>query len=360
MTLHIGLVAPAPPPYGGMANQAQQLRRLLDQEGNLKVSFVQTNPAYTPKIIAEIKGIRALFRLVQYVTKIIRLVNQVDVIHLFANSGWSWQLFSAPVLWIAWLSRTPVIVNYRGGEAGVYFKQSIRWVAPSMNKSSAIVVPSEYLKSIFSQFNFETCIIPNIIDLQRFKQATNTGLENKCPHLIVTRNLEAIYGLSTAIQAVAYLKRKNIAVKLSIAGSGKQETTLRQLVSDLGLSETVFFTGKLTPEQIIELYQTADIMLNPTTVDNMPNSILEAMASRVAIITTNVGGIPHIVENEKTALFVNVNDSKAMAECVIRLINDSQLYSNLTTNGYTTVKQYEWSQVKQDWLALYQKLGSKS
>jgi len=359
MTLNIGLIGPLPPPYGGMANQANQLYQLLQQESDINVSFVQTNSPYTYELIGKIKGLRAIIRLLTYAREVYKLAGKVDVLHVLANSGWSWQLFTAPVIWIASLRKTPVIVNYRGGEARTYFEKSIKWVAPSMKKSSVIVVPSGYLKHVFSEFNFETQVIANIINLQRFKPAKNNKNILNTPHLIITRNLEPIYGLVTAIKAIAIVKEKIPQLKLSIAGSGHQKEELEKLVSDLKLEGNVVFTGKLRPDEVADLYQAADIMLNPTTVDNMPNSVLEAMASGVAIITTNVGGIPYIVEDEKTALLIDVNNAKLMADKIILLLNDKSLYVNLVTNGLVEVQQYSWEHIKKQWLALYQSLGTK-
>jgi len=313
MTLNVGLIGPLPPPYGGMANQVRQLYQLLQQEPGVNVHLVQTNEPYPSALVGAIKGVRAVGRLITYIFKVYKFVGQVDVIHMFSNSGWSWQLFSAPVLWIAYLRKTPIIINYRGGEAKTYFKKSIKWVEPSMTKASVIIVPSGYLKDVFSEFNFQTQVIANIINLQRFQPLLNKSACSKEPHLIVTRNLEEIYGLATSIKAAAIVQKFIPNLRLSIAGSGPLKHALQQLVFDLGIEKNVTFTGKLQPEEIANLYQQADIMLNPTTVDNMPNSILEAMASGVAIISTNVGGIPYIVEDNRTALLVNVNDEVAMA-----------------------------------------------
>ncbi|NOR69341.1 MAG: glycosyltransferase [Methylomarinum sp.] len=357
--LNLGLIGPLPPPYGGMANQANQLYQLLQKEQDVEVYFVQTNKPYPNPLIAKIKGIRAVVRLISYIGDVYKLTGQVDVIHMLANSGWSWQLFSAPVIWIAYLRKTPIIINYRGGEAKTYFKKSIKWVAPSMNKASVIVVPSGYLKHVFSEFNFKSQIIANIINLQRFKPLQNKVINYKTPHLIVTRNLEAIYGIAMAIKAVALVKEQYPNVSLSIAGSGPQKEELQQLATDLGLEKNVCFTGKLQPEEIASLYQSADIMLNPTTVDNMPNSVLEAMATGVAIVSTNVGGIPFVVENNKTAMLVDTNDEKAMAENIMLLLNNPEKYKNLVENGLLEVQQYAWGNIKKQWVDLYKLLGHR-
>ena len=354
--LHVGLCGPLPPPYGGMANQLNQLYRLLTQE-DIQVSLVQTNTPYRFKIIEKAKGVRAFVRIIPYLLNVWELAGKVNVIHVFANSGWSWQLFAAPVLWIGWIRKTPVIINYRGGEARNYFNKSIKWVRPSINKATDIIVPSGYLKTVFSDFGIESHIIPNIVNLERFHPKEKYGQMNAhCPHLIITRNLEAIYGISTAINAVARLRQTVPDIQLTIAGMGPQKEELQQLVKKERLEKNISFTGKLTPEEIAELYLRADIMLNPTTVDNMPNSVLEAMASGVAVVTTDVGGIPYIVENNKTALFTEVNNPESMVKQINRLLNEPELYRTLVNNGLQEVQQYTWTEIKVLWLALYKSL----
>lgn len=355
---HVGLIGPLPPPYGGMANQLNQLRGLLKTEA-VQVSLVQTNSPYRPAAVGKITGVRALFRLLPYLARVWRLAGRVDVIHMLANSGWSWQLFAAPVLWIGWLRKTPVIVNYRGGEARDYFRKSIKWLRPSLNKAAAIVVPSGFLREVFADFGYDAAVIPNIVNLERFKAGNNDRrLDVLHPHLIVTRNLEAVYGIDTAIKAVALVRTAVPGIRLTIAGSGPQRGELQQLVEQLELKDNIYFTGKLNPEQMAELYRSADIMLNPSTVDNMPNSVIEALASGVAVVTTDAGGIPYIVENNKTALLTPVRDSEAMAGQIRRLLGSDGLRRQLIDNGLAAVQNYTWEKVGNLWMALYRSLAS--
>ncbi len=358
--LHIGLVGPLPPPFGGMANQTRQLHDLLMSEG-IKVTLIQTNAPHSPRILEHLKGVRAVFRLLAFVFQVWRLADKVDVIHVLANSGWSWQLFSAPVVWIGWLRKIPVIVNYRGGEAANYFRRSFKRVRPTMNRARLIVVPSDYLKKIFADFGFGAQVIPNIINTDRFRPAANHKTpSDQMRHLIITRNLETIYGLSTAIEALSLLKNRIPEIKLSIAGTGPQKKELQHLVKQLGLENNVFFKGKLRPDEVASLCRHAGIMLNPTTVDNMPNSLLEAMASGLPVVTTNVGGIPYFAEHERTALLVPANDPQAMANEVTRLLETPSLYRKLVVNGLEEVKQYTWPSIKKQWLGVYRQLQKQS
>ena len=219
--LKIALIGPLPPPFGGMATQTQQLRKLLVEEG-LHVDLVQTNAPYMPHWIGAVVGLRAVFRLLPYLFSVWRSVGTADVVHLMSNSGWSWQLFSAPVIWICRLRGTPCIVNYRGGEAFSYFSKSIRWVRPSMQAASKRVVPSGFLQTVFADFGLAADIIPNIVDLQRFRPRTqDAGACNAAStRLIITRNLEPIYGIGTALRAFSLISLEVPNVELCITRSG--------------------------------------------------------------------------------------------------------------------------------------------
>jgi len=353
--LKLGLVGPLPPPAGGMATQTKQLQELMGQEG-IAVTLVQTNRPYRPQVIARWVGIRALFRLIPYLFAVWKLARSVDVIHLMANSGWSWQLFSAPVVWAGWLLKTPVVVNYRGGGASQYFSHSIHRVRPTLNKASEIVVPSGYLQKAFADYGFEAKVIPNIINFERFKPRTEDGNSGDRCHLIVTRNLERIYGIDTAIRAFALAKLVEPRLQLSVAGTGPQRAELEALAQSLNVQDSVSFVGRLDARQIVDFYHSADVMLNPATVDNMPNSVLEALACGVPVATTDVGGIPFIVQHQKTELMFAAGDEQQLANHILTLVNDEDLRQTLIQQGLDSVKAYAWPLVKKQWMQLYREL----
>jgi glycosyltransferase involved in cell wall biosynthesis len=349
--MRVGLVGPLPPPNGGMAMQALQLARLLRLEG-VDVAVVQTNAPYRPSWVSNIRGLRALFRLIPYLWRIWRLAGNCDVIHLMANSGWSWQLFAAPVIWLGWFRRTPVIVNYRGGEAREYLRASARWVKPSISRASSLVVPSGFLKQVFSEFDLGATVIPNIIDLETFHPAPEPPAGSTF-NVVITRNLEPIYGLETAIRAISLIRDQVPGIALKIAGSGPQRAELEQLVKHLGLEDAVVFLGRLERADIVKLYHSAHAFLNPSRVDNMPNSVLEALACGLPVISTNVGGVPYIVRDGETAVLVAPDNEMEMAQAILSVSRDSKLRSRLIEGGRNEVIQYAWDRVRPQWLALY-------
>ena len=355
--LRILLVGPLPPPAGGMANQTRQLAELLRGEG-ARVKVIQVNAPYRPEWIARIRGLRAFARIAPYLFHLWREAGRVDLVHVMANSGWSWHLFAAPAVWIGHLRGKPVVINYRGGEADAFLSRAAAWVRPTIQRGALLALPSGFLLEIFGRHGMPGHVIPNIIDLARFRPSAedeNSQHEVRGPHIVVARNLEHIYGIDIALKAFAITLSSVPNARLSIAGSGPLESELKELADRLGISTCVTFTGRLDRDEMAALYRVSDISLNPSRVDNMPNSVLEALASEVPVVTTNVGGIPHMVEDGQTALLVPADDPLAMAEAVARLLNDANLANRLRLAGRQEVSRYSWDAVKEVLLHAYQR-----
>jgi len=325
-----------------MANQTRQLAELLRKEG-ASVSLVQTNADYRPGFITRVPFVRALFRLVPYLAELWRVTRLCNILHIMANSGWSWHLFAAPAIWIAKVRKRPVIVNYHGGEAEKFLSRSAKGFRFSIRRATNLVVPSAFLKDVFNRFGIQSEVIPNVIDIGRFTPSSACGGLRR--RFLVARNLEPIYDNETAISAFAIVHRVCPDTTLTIAGSGPLATPLQNMVSGMGLDGVVRFTGKLDREAMIEAYRQADIALNPSLADNMPVSVMEALACGLPVISTNVGGIPFMLEDGKTALLVPPKAPEAMANAMLRLINDPALSEVLVRNGLDEAKKYTWSHV---------------
>lgn len=354
----IGLVGPLPPPFGGMANQAELLYKHLSDSG-LDVRLIRTNAEYRPGWVKNIKGLRAGFRLYFYILELWRAASQIKIFHVLSNSGWSWYLFSVPVLVIARMRGVPVIINYRGGEAEAFFERSWRWVRPTLNLPTLITVPTGFLQEVFKKRGIDTSIVPNIIDLSQFSMTPTPIDFNDTIHIIVTRNLEEIYGNDIVIRAFPQILKKFPKATLTIAGSGPQLQALKNLRDDLLLSDKVKFAGRLNRDQIIALYKSAHLMINASHIDNSPNSIIEALASAVPVVSSGVGGIPFLVTHNVHALLLEENNPEELAEMTIKLIEDASLREKLIENGLDLVRQFDWNAVRPILLKSYGS-GAKS
>jgi len=356
--LKIGLVGPLPPPAGGMANQTRQLAELLESEGAV-VTIVQVNLPYRPRFVERVRGLRALVRFIPYAAHLWRVAGRSDLLHIMANSGWSWHLYAAPAIGIGRLRGTPTVVNYRGGEAETFLARSSGRVAKTMQRASALVVPSGFLQKAFKQCGIESEIVPNIIDVERFKPAAVGLVPGKC-RIVVTRNLEPIYDIPMALRAFSLVVQASPDATLVVAGSGPELKALQLLAAELGIGRRVDFCGSLDRDQIAELYRSASLVINPSRVDNMPNSVLEAMASGVPVVSTNVGGVPWILRHDVNGLLVASGDHAAMAAAAARVLGDPDLASRLRAAALADVQQYTWPRIKQQWGAVYAAVLSAS
>jgi glycosyltransferase involved in cell wall biosynthesis len=352
------LVGPLPPPSGGMANQCEQLARLLAAEG-MAVEVVRNNADYRPRWAARLPGLRALFRLLPYLAALWRAARRAQAMHVMANSGWAWHLFAAPAIWIARYRGVPVIVNYRGGHLAAFLDRAPFQVLPTLRMAAALVTPSGFLQRVFAQHGLRAAIVPNIVDLSRF-QFRPPRPAVASPHLVVTRNLEPIYDIPTAVRAFAEVRRIHPDARLTVAGTGPELTRLRALADELGLAGCVAFTGRIDNADIPDLYETADCMLNPSTVDNMPISLLEAFASGVPVVSTNAGGIPDIATDGHDALLVPVGDARRMAEAALRVLAEPALAERLSAAARTTVAAFAWPAVRSQWFDLYRRIARKT
>jgi glycosyltransferase involved in cell wall biosynthesis len=351
--LRLGLVGPLPPPAGGMANQTLQLAELLRGEG-VAVTLVPTNAPYFPSVVGRIRGARALFRLVPYLARLWHMTARVDVVHIMANSGWSWHLFAAPAVWIASLRGVPAVVNYRGGEAELFLTRSAMSVRRTLTRAAALVVPSGFLQGVFARFQLRAEVVPNIIDPVRFYPGPTPVLA-RAPHVVVTRNLEPLYDIPTALRAFQGVLQTVPGARMTIAGSGPDRERLESLAEALGISAAVRFAGPLDREEIAELYHSASVALNPSRVDNMPTSVLEALASGVPVVSTRAGGVPFVVKDGTTALLVDVGDDRAITAAVLRLAREPSLAESLVQAGIREAQRYTWPRVGHAWFLVYER-----
>jgi glycosyltransferase involved in cell wall biosynthesis len=332
-----------------MANQTGQLAQLLSEEG-CRVTLVRTNAPYRPAMVGKVHGVRALFRLLPYVRRLWIAMPGAELVHVMANSGWAWHLFAAPAVWIAWLRGVPTVVNYRGGGADAFLVRQARLVRPTLAHAAAVAVPSGFLSGVFAKYGIATSIVPNIVNLDAFRPAEALPAT---PHLLVARNLEPIYDIATAIRAFAIVVARHAESRLTIAGSGPDRERLERLALELGVTAKVRFTGRLDNAALPHLYRTASVVVNASHTDNLPISLLEALAAGVPIVSTDVGGIPYVVKHETTALLVPPGDPDAMAAAILRLLGDPALARRLRAAGIDAARRYAWPKVRAELFALY-------
>jgi glycosyltransferase involved in cell wall biosynthesis len=127
----------------------------------------------------------------------------------------------------------------------------------------------------------------------------------------------------------------------------------------MGLDGAVRFAGFLDSEGKRREFAEHDIFLNTNRVDNAPVSVLEAAAFGLPVVSTNVGGIPHLLRNGDEALLVPEGDAEALASSVRRLLDEPGLAARLSTAGREVAERSSWARVRPLWEELLAGVGAR-
>jgi glycosyltransferase involved in cell wall biosynthesis len=176
---------------------------------------------------------------------------------------------------------------------------------------------------------------------------------------LTSRLLEPLYNVPCVLRAFALIQRRLPDASLTVAADGWMRGELEQLARDLELRQTEFI-GRVAFEEMPAMYDSADIYLTATNLDNMPSSITESMAAGLPVVTTDAGGIPFIVTHEESCLMVRCDDHEGMAAAAIRLLEDNELALRLTAQARVAARKFTWPVVRDEWISLYHELAAES
>jgi len=149
--------------------------------------------------------------------------------------------------------------------------------------------------------------------------------------------LRKVKGHEITLRAVKVVAGQFPAVKFLIVGDGPYRKKLEDMVDNLGIRQYVIFTGFV--ENIPEVYSFTDVAILSSWSEGIPQCLLQAMASGVPVVATEVGGVPEIVKNEKTGLLVAPGDYKGLAEGIIRIVKDNDFAAGLVENAKELVQR---------------------
>lgn len=343
------LVAAGPGIAGGQGNQAQALADNLRAEG-IGVRLVPVNPAFPFGLswIRRIPWLRTVVNEAMYLPSLLAL-RKAAVVHVFSASYFSFLLGPAPALVAARLFRKPVILNYHSGEARDHLARWGVFVHPWLRLADAIVVPSEYLRGVFAAFGYRARVVPNVIDVSRFRYRERVRIG---PRFVSMRNLESHYGVDVVIRAFARIRERCPRATLVVAGDGSQRAALERLAETLG-SAGIRFVGRYDPVQAAGLYDAADMFLNASTVDNQPVSVLEAFASGLPVVSSATGDIGAMLQDGQAGVIVEPGSPDALAEAAAALLEDPDRALRLARCAHESLERFSWARVCGDWSAIY-------
>lgn len=150
-------------------------------------------------------------------------------------------------------------------------------------------------------------------------------------------------GFKYLIEACALLRDRGLDFECQIVGGGPLRAQLEDLIDRHDLAGRVSVTGALPHEQVLEKYRQAALFVMPCVqtaegdVDGIPNVLLEAMAMELPVISTEISAIPELIKPEWNGLLVPPNDAEALADAILRLLNDRELRESVARHGRETV-----------------------
>jgi len=351
--LNIAIVAPSMGILGGQAVQASRLLRSWRDDPDVRAWLVPINPVppgpFKPAV--RVKYLRTVATQMTYWPLLLKELRKADIVHVFSASYFSFVLAPLPAVLVAKLLGKPVVMNYRSGEAPDHLKRSAIARA-TLRHVEQNAVPSRFLHDVFGRFGIRSEIIPNIVDVERFRFRARESLD---PRILSTRNFETLYNLPCTLRAFRLVQDRYPEATLTLVGAGSQDPWLRKLAAELRL-EHVTFAGRVPPDEIWRYYAEADIYLQTPNIDNMPTSVLEAYASGCAVVATEAGGVPAILTHDVHGLLVPCNDHRAAADAIVRLLEEPGLARRVAAAALETCARYQWSSVRAQWVALYRRL----
>lgn len=277
--------------------------------------------------------------------------------------------------------RVPYILTLQEGDPIHHIRRRVRFVHPIWQfiflKADIIQAISNYLASFACDVGYikQIEVIPNGVDLSLFTHnhpphelehlknmigkrthfSGQVGVVDRQDHvlLVTASRLVPKNGVEDIIKSLVYLPKH---VFLLIIGDGFLMKRLKFVVEELNLSDRVHFEGFISHDKLPPYLCVSDIFIRPSLSEGFGNAFVEAMAMRVPVIATPIGGITDFVfdpyktiDKDPTGLFCAVNNPKSIAYCVRVFLSDEKLKNKIIENAEKMVKEkYDWNLVAKD------------
>ncbi len=263
-------------------------------------------------------------------TQIIRSGAVLADIHAVSDRS---LLSHAAVMFGALLAGRPALLRIHGGDFDRVFNLAggvQRWLIRFILRSATrVVVLSEGWRGRITTIEPLASIevIANPVDCRAYDRLSHRSLR-PCRRILFLANFCERKGHFDALKAIAKVAPEFPDVVLALGGDDRDPGTrdlLEREAVRLGISDRIAFLGTVSGEAKDLAILDADVLILPSHTENMPISVIEAMAAALPVIATTVGAIPEMIMDDQTGLLIGVRDPDALAERLIRLFRDPAL-----------------------------------
>lgn len=290
-----------------------------------------------------------------------RLLRMLDVLATIWSRRHDYQIATVDVfsglafvqaelsVWLLRRLKKPIVLTLHGGNLPAFSEQNPERVRRLLGAAQCVTAPSDYLREALRPLRDDIRLVPNAIDLSQYHGRLR---QNPAPRLLWLRAMHEIYNPVLAVHIVDCLRERYPHIHLWIVGPDKGDGTLekvKQAIAALQLDQQIEIVGGVPKAEVPAWMDKADILLNTTNVDNTPVSLIEAMASGLCIVSTNVGGIPALVHDGQEGLLVPAEDAGRMAEAVVRVMEEPGLGASLSRQAQAAARRFDWEMVLRQW-----------
>jgi len=211
----------------------------------------------------------------------------------------------------------------------------------------------------------EIIMIPNGIDidmftgLSKFESRNMLHLSQNEKILLFVGRLQPIKGVKYLIDAMGHVNKRDSKIKLLVVGFGAEFNDLNTKVENLSLSNNIILVGEVPYEKISIYMAAADVFVLPSLSEGFPGTLLEAMASSLPVITTNVAGLPEIIKDGINGFIVEPANSMEIATKVLKLFENPKLINYMGCNNKINSIDYGWDVICNKFITVYKKQLSK-
>lgn len=337
--MQVLIISPTQKGIGGIAQHVQGLSNFLKQNGH-KVEILSSENTFT----LPIKGLKNPSFMVSAFFKT-KLKKGNDIVHAH-NLPSALPMKNASgkkILTLHGIYSEQIDMLHgktTGKLSSSYEKDALTW-------ADAITVITKEAYEHYTKLGFKVIHVPNAIDISSLPQQKDRRYEKQ---IIFAGRLSKEKGILNLLEVT---KKLPDDVHLLILGSGPEEDKVKESVKS---KPNLHFLGYQPKEKTIPLIRGSDVLIQPSIIEGISSTILEAMACKTPIIATNTGGNKELLENNKTGILVEPDATENILEKTLDLISNKQKAQGLSEEAFKQVQQYDWSHVGNLYLNIYESL----
>jgi glycosyltransferase involved in cell wall biosynthesis len=291
-----------------------------------------------------VRIVGAVLLALKFAWRLVATRNQYDAIHIHTAKN----LATVAGL-LRPLLRRPIIVKISGAwefEGGILDPKLrrdpiVRMRNACIRRIDYVQCISAYTGKMLRQAGYperRIRMIPNAVDLGRFRNPLRVGVRVE-PVVLFVGRVQPVKGLDVLIDAWAKVRRLVPEARLIIAGDGAILPQLRERAAERGVADSVHFPGRVTQLEAAAMYEQADVYVQPSHLEGLPNSVLEAMASGLPIVATRVSGNEDLVVDHANGRLVPAGNPDALATALTELLRDPELIKRMGTESRRLVEE---------------------